>query len=163
MSYDKKEVCPVCRMQVGNNLAGFEYHKTIYVFCSLQCRETFEARPLLYTSVQSRDHNEVIKSRRIRLIKPLEPELAEAITEYMQILMGFKECHTHNRWFTIRYDLLQLNLVQIERTLNEVGVYFDKSWWHKFWLACLCSMEETELDNLVAIPSACCNRPPRGV
>lgn len=156
----KKEHCPVCGMKVGAGPFTLEYHKMIIHFCSEQCRETFKTHPGLYNSKQDKDRVEVIKRRRMRLSGPLDPEAVQAITEYLQALMGVKEIHLEGRSLLIRYDLLQLTLMQIERSLNEVDIELDNSWWQRLRRSWTHNTEKNELDNLASTPGTCCNRPP---
>ena len=74
--------------------------------------------------------------------------------------MGLKESNAQHRQLVIRYDLLQLNLLQVERTLNEVDIQLDNSWWQKLWRGWVHETEQNELDNLAAGPVVCRNCPP---
>ncbi len=154
----KKKHCPVCGMKVGTVPITLEYHKMFFHFCSEQCRETFKDHPGLYTSKQVNDHVELIIRRRLRLAESLDPETSQAITEYLQALMGVKEIHLEGCSLLIRYDLLQLTLAKIECSLNEVDIELDNSWWQRLRRSWARNTEENELINLA--PGACCNRPP---
>lgn len=160
MIYPREEPCPVCGMKIGTGLLTLEYHKIYFHFCSEQCRETFKIHPGLYSSKQDKDRVEVIKCRRLVLSGPLDPEAGQAITEYLQALMGVKEIHLEGCSLLIRYDLLQLTLMQIERSLNEVDIELDNSWWQRLRRSWTHNTEKNELDNLASTPGTCCNRPP---
>ncbi|ALP53775.1 hypothetical protein Tel_11885 [Candidatus Tenderia electrophaga] len=157
---NKEEHCPICGMKVDSGRLTVEYHKMFFHFCSEQCRETFNDRPALYSGRRAKERGEVVKRRRLRLAESLDSETAQAVTEYLQAMMGVKESHVVGRWLMVRYDLLQLTLAQIERALHEVDVKLDNGWWQNSKRGWARHTEENELNNLVATPGACCNRPP---
>jgi len=131
-------------------------------FCSEQCRETFQAHPGLYSGNRAREYGERIKNRNLYLAKSLDADTQQAVSEYLQGLMGIKDIKATGRKFTIRYDLLQLTLAQVEKALNQVDVQLDNSWWQRSRRNWVRNIETNELENLAAGPGACCNRPPPG-
>jgi len=147
-------------MNVDGGEYPIEYHKMYFHFCSEQCRETFKDRPGLYIGKRAKEQNELIKLRLLRLAETLASETSSAVTECLQGLMGVKEIQLDGHSLSIRYDLLCVTLAQIERSLVELGVELDNSWWQQFRRGWMHNTEQNELDNLASTPGACCNRPP---
>lgn len=162
MTDSKHEFCPVCGMKGEPEDYRLEYHKIFFHFCSAQCRETFVSHPGLYTGIRAHEHGEILKRRKLRLTKALDPDAAEAVTEYLHVLMGIKEAEAEGCWLTIHYDLLQLTLAQIETTLEHVDIKLDNGWWQRLRRSEIRNSEENELGNLAAPRGACCNHPPPG-
>ena len=160
MSEDRNELCPVCRMTIENDDHSMEHHKSFYHFCSEQCRETFQSRPRLYIGKQVKETGEVIKRRRLQLSTAITPQATDNVLQQIKKLMGVKEIHLQDRCLIIRYDLLQLNLSQLEAVLVKMEIELDKGWWHKLTRAWINNSEQNELGNLAAPRGACCNRPP---
>lgn len=161
---DTAESCPVCGMRTedwtGNHSA--EYHKMYFHFCSEQCRDTFQAHPALYSSKRAKAAGEIIKSRRLRLATSLDSQAAATVCAGLQQLMGLKDAQVDGRWLKLRYDLLQLTLLQIENALCRMDVSLDDGWWQRQRRSWAREAESNELDNLASSPAACCNRPPPG-
>lgn len=151
--------CPVCGKNPSSEYV-VEHHKMRFHFCSEQCRENFQAHPGLYTGNHAKDNAQVIKRRKLRLARPLEPANAQALSDQLHTVVGVKEVHAQGARLAIRYDLLQLTLPQIERAMEQKGFPLDNGWWHKWRRAWLRNTEANELDNLAMPAGACCNRPP---
>lgn len=158
MSKDSSERCPVCGMQVdGEQRYTQAYQKMWFHFCSEQCRETFRQRPELYSGKRAREHGAVIKCRRLRLAAPPVPAVVETT---LRELMGVTALRFDGATLTLRYDLLQVTLAQIERALAAAGVALDDGLWQRLSRGWIHHTEENELNNLAAPSAACCNRPP---
>jgi YHS domain-containing protein len=156
---NSKEQCPVCG---ANPTATYnlEYHKLLYHFCSEQCRENFQAHPNLYGGKRTTENDEVIKHRTLRLARPLDSSDAEALSAQLNAITGAREVQVQKSRLAIRYNLLQLTLTQIERSLDKQGFPLDNGWWQRLRLSWMRNTEQTELDNLATPAGACCNRPP---
>lgn len=152
--------CPVCGMDIVNEDHALEHFKVTYLFCSAQCRDNFEDHPSLYLGNRAKAHNEVIKTKRIRLSEPQTPESALSIKENLQQLMGVKEIELQGRTLQIRYDLIQATFAQIEDAIKEFGDVLDNAWWQRFRRGWTRYTEDNELRNLATPQGACCNRPP---
>jgi len=157
-----KDKCPVCDMETGTGQYALEYRKMFFHFCTEQCRETFLAHPGLYSGNRVREYGEIIKNRTLYLAKSLDVDTQQAASEYLQGLMGIKDIQAVGRKFTLRYDLLQLTLAQVEKALSQVNVQLDNGWWQRLRRNWVRNIEANELENLAINPSACCNRPPPG-
>lgn len=160
MKFDKKEHCPVCRMTVENDDYSMEHHKLEYHFCSDQCRETFQSRPGLYRGNKAKELGEIIKRRPLRLAEALDEEASRVVIQRLKEMMGVKEVLARERLLIIRYDLLQLNLAQLEAALSNSGIGLDKGWWQQLRRTWFKNTEQNELNNLDAPAGACCSRPP---
>ncbi len=156
---DKRDRCPVCGMAAELAVPSVEYHKRYFHFCSQQCRQTFLARPALY-STRSRD--EVIKRRVMKLDETLDEAVSELIIAYLMQLMGVKEVAVEGAKVYVIYDLLQITKKQIEEALAEVGLQLGGGWLERLRRGWVDNSEEIELDNLASPAAPCCNKPPPG-
>ncbi len=156
---NKDDLCPVCGMTVDPSVPSVAYHKLYFHFCSSQCRQTFLARPKLYSSGA---REEVIKRRVMRLSEAIDEEVAALIISYLTQMMGIKEVVVEGEKVYVIYDLLQITKKQIEEALSEVGIQLGGGWLERLRRGWVYDSEEIELDNLAASPAACCNKPPPG-
>jgi len=152
--------CPVCDMKDDSSVPAVQYQKRYFHFCSVQCRDTFNVHPPLYTCTPRRD--EQLKDRILRLAEPINDEVATLLVTYLKEMMGVREVSIAGDRLSIRYDLLQVNAALVERELNKADIKLNDSWLLRLHRAWLYNSEETALANLAANPSACCNRPPPG-
>lgn len=60
---------------------------------------------------------------------------------------------------SIKYNLLKIRLVVIEKVLDRMGLTLSKERFQRFKRNMGKYMEENQLDNLHAIPRPCCNLP----
>jgi YHS domain-containing protein len=160
MNAREKELCPVCGMHIQAADFTMEYHKLFYHFCSAQCRETFQSRPGLYIGKQAQKIGEIIKHRRLHLAQPMDRQATDKLTQLLKGLMGVKEVHVQDRVLMVRYDLLQLNLAQLEAILAKSDITLARGWWQRLRRVWINNSEQNELDNLAAPAAACCSRPP---
>ena len=157
-----KAICTVCATVVGIDECVTEYHKVYYHLCSEHCKETFLARPRLYTGQPGKSRQVQVKCRSLKLEKSLSPEEKVLITDHLMGLVGLKEVAIKGSHLLVSYDLLQITEQHIENALTEIGTKLGESWLHKLNRAWIHYSEETELDNLAAPPGPCCNHPPPG-
>lgn len=156
----RADQCPVCGMQVTAGEHATEYHKMTINFCTAQCRENFQAYPAFYSSGMARQRGEVIKRRHLRLSQPLSVEHSQGLMQHIQEMMGVKEVSIKGHRLTVRYDLLQMKLTQLEDALASQDATLDNGWWQRLQRAWVYNTETTEMDNLAAAQGACCSRPP---
>lgn len=152
--------CPVCDMKASDVRYTAEYQKMYFHFCSEQCQESFNAHPRLYTGAPHRVREERVRQRILRLAEPVDDEVAALLVSYLNEMMGVRKVAVDGDKLSISYDLLQVTVAQVERKLNETGVRLGDGWLLRLRRAWIRSSEETELNNLAAVPGACCNRPP---
>jgi YHS domain-containing protein len=160
MNNSKAMQCPVCGMQLDDEPYSAEYLKMTFHFCSEQCRENFLDHPGLYSSGRARQHGGIIKRRRLRLSTHLPREDAELVKQRLRAMMGVHEIEIEGWRLTIRYDLLQLKLAQIEKAFEAMDAGLDNGWWQRLRRAWVHNTETNELNNISAGQGACCSRPP---
>ncbi len=117
-------------------------------FCSEQCRETFIARPSLYSTKVGKVRKATLKRRTISLSETLEHEITDLLIPYLMAMMGVKEVTVEGNKLHITYDLLQVTESQIEKALVEAGLQLGGDWLERLRRGWAHSSEEVELDNL---------------
>jgi YHS domain-containing protein len=160
---NKQAICPVCAMGVVGEEISAEYLSIHYLFCSEQCRANFLSRPLLYIGKNAKKagQGEALKCRKFRFDQPLTPTQREKVSKELDLLMGIKQVDVQSQAIAITYDLRQCRAEQIEACLSTAGIKLGEGWSDRLRLGWIHYTEENELDNLVAQPGACCNRPPK--
>ena len=154
--------CPVCGRKLETVAYPYEHHKVLLTFCSAQCRENFQAHPILYTRQRTEPLDRIIKRRKLRLSKSLAPATVKDVTEILQATIGVESVSIKADTLIIHYDLLLLTLMQLERLLEAQGISLADGWWHHLRRGWWHNTEATELDNLAMPEAACCSRPPPG-
>ncbi|MCF6356009.1 MAG: hypothetical protein L3J26_13070 [Candidatus Polarisedimenticolaceae bacterium] len=159
----QQKICPVCSMKVNPDVPTAEHHKIHYYFCSEQCRETFSARPSFYIKTAGSERKEHLKRRTIRLAKTPDEAVMVLLASCLSEMMGVKEVAVEGKKIQITYDLLQTTEIQIEKTLDEIGVQLGDGWLERLRRGWVNESEEVALDNLTASGKHCCNKPPPGI
>jgi YHS domain-containing protein len=118
--------CPVCGMKADSTVPAVQYQKRYFHFCSVQCRDTFNVHPPLYTGTPRRD--ERLRDQILHLAEPIDDEVATLLVTYLKEMMGVREVSIAGDRLSIRYDLLQVNASPVERKLNEAGIELGNSW-----------------------------------
>jgi YHS domain-containing protein len=157
-----RAVCTVCATVVGVDELVTEYHKVYYHLCSDQCKETFIAHPRLYTGKPGADRRVKMKCRMLKMGKPMSADEKTLTSDHLHHLVGIKKVDIKGSHLYVTYDLLQITEMQIEQALQEAGAKLGGNWLHKLNRAWIHYSEETELDNLAAPSTPCCNHPPPG-
>ena len=152
--------CPVCGMKTKADVPSVEHHKMYFHFCSEQCRETFVAHPVLYSTKVGKQRNEILKRRTMRLAEPVNDEVVELIIPYLTAVMGVQEVIVEGDKVNITYDLLQVTESQIEKVLHEIGLQLGGSWLEVLRRGWVHNSEEIELENLAAPPAPHYNHTP---
>lgn len=143
----------VCDMMVEPGLNELEYQGKAYSFCSLQCRERFQANPHLYIGAGGKkaprqEGRESLKRRRMKLNEPLTDDEQAQVIEELRAMMGVKEVTIEGHVLSITYDLLQATAQQIGDRLAEIGVLLGHGWAERLRRAFIEYQEETEIEIL---------------
>lgn len=147
----------VCGMQVNSGNNQIVYLGAPYSFCSMQCRERFEANPHLYIGLPGHKAPKqkglsVIKQRRLRLIQPLSPDQARTLVDALQAMMGIQSVSVESDSVMIVYDLLQATAEQVEEKLADIGVQLGEGLAERLRRAFAHYEEECEVGNLEVHP-----------
>lgn len=150
---------PVCGMWVEPAAHALEYMGMHLAFCSLQCKERFQANPHLYIGqpgqkAPKQAGAKVIKRRRFQLTEPLTDEMARRVAENIQSMMGIQAITIDVDTIEISYDLLQATASQIEDRLEAIGTELGKGWGQRLRRAFTHYLEEAEVDSLERAPSS---------
>ncbi|MGD2056967.1 MAG: YHS domain-containing protein [Gammaproteobacteria bacterium] len=150
---------PVCGMVVPASENALEYQKMHFAFCSLQCKERFLQNPHLYIGqgghkAPKQQGRAVFKQRRLKVDRPLSPEMAEHITDAVQAMMGIERIEIDGEIIKLTYDLLQATEAQIESEIARTGAVLGEEWSERLRRAFVHYLEETEIENLAANPSS---------
>ena len=146
---------PVCLMSIDPKRVAttLVHNGKTYYFCSVQCRNRFEASPHLYIGLPGhpapRQHgHEVIKKRTLKLKQPLTENQLSVIVTSLQNMMGIKNIHVEANSVYITYDLLQVTVEQVEATIKKTGEQLVSGLAEELKRAFIHYLEETELVNL---------------
>lgn len=147
----------VCGMQVNSGKNLIAYLGAPYSFCSMQCRERFEANPHLYIGLPGKQAPKqgglsIIKQRRLRLVQPLSPDQVKILVDALQAMMGIQSVSVEGDSMVIEYDLLQAKAEQVEVRLGEVGVQLGEGLAERLRRAFVHYEEECEVGNLEVHP-----------
>ncbi len=159
----QQNICPVCSMKVNPDVATVEHHKIHFHFCSKQCRETFSARPSFYIKTAESEREARLKRRTMHLAETPDDEVAALLTACLSNMMGVKEVAVEGKKLQITYDLLQATEIQIEKTLDKIGVQLGRGWLERLRRGWVNDSEEVELENLTTTSKHCCNKPPPSI
>lgn len=127
--------------------------KSLYAFCSAQCRDRFLANPHLYIGhsglkAPKQEGLEVLKQRRLHVARRLSPSQADSLIEALQAMMGIKSVTVDGDKIEIAYDLLQVTAEQIETKIAEIGLLLGEGWTEQLSRAFVHYEEELEVENL---------------
>lgn len=120
--------CPVCHMTKINRSLLVNYQGIDHYFCSSQCLERFKSHPHLFVgdpqhglSPKQKDQV-VLKKRRIRLCKAISDQLKAELETSLQLLMGIERLDFRDQELYVTYDLLQVSLEDIEKTIEQTAI-----------------------------------------
>ena len=147
---------PVCGMLVDPSEHALVYLQIHYAFCSLQCRQNFEANPGLYAGrpghkAPRQEGTAVIKRRHLHLAEPVPAVCVEPIREALLALMGVTEVVVDNDRIEITYDLLQVTAEQIEAVILACEFPLGEAWRDRVHRAWVHYSEEQTLSSM-AVP-----------
>ncbi len=153
---------PVCGMDV--DIASSRHSITlkglVYHFCCAQCQERFVATPTLYTlPIPTKDIVAIPKQRTLRLVSS-SGEALRCACEKLLCMMGVSAARPGIDCITVKYDLRQATLAQIEAVAVNSGLVLGSGLHH--WRRALWKFSENNEIQSAAHPAnrACCNRPP---
>ena len=149
---------PVCGMTVNADENRVEYQQLHFAFCSSQCKERFLANPHLYIGIPghkapAQEGRTELRQRRLKLDKPLTPEMAETVKDAVQAMMGIERLEIDGDVIRVTYDLLQATETQIESAIARAGAELGHEWSERLRRAFVQYLEETEIENLEVHPA----------
>lgn len=101
-------------VNVANSTRSFAWKGLVYRFFCAQCQERFVATPTLYTlPIPTKDIVAIPKQSKIRFVSPSE-ETLRFVCEKLLCMMGVSSAAPGIDCITVRYDLRQATLAQIE-------------------------------------------------
>lgn len=144
---------PVCHMDVPATSFPIEYEGIHFAFCSVQCKERFQANPHLYMGYPGKKSpaqkgKEVIKLRRMVLAEPLDAQQSEQVKHELLEMMGIRSVCIDGGKIEIEYDLMQATTEQIANKLTLIGAELGGGWMGGLKLAFINYLEEREVDSL---------------
>jgi len=138
------------------------YNGVSYHLCSHQCRQNFDKQPKLYLGSHAEKYKRksIVKKRTFTLDSPLLDSEVETLETLISAMMGVRKVQISGSSISVSYDLLEATAEQIEKTIEHTGNKLASGWSARLKRSWIHYTEETELDNLAAGESACCNKPP---
>jgi len=133
-----------------------------YHLCSQQCLQNFDNQPTIYLGIHAEKHKRkcIVKKRTFRLDAPLSETEGASLEAIISTMMGVRRVQISGANIFIVYDLLEVTAEQIEKAIRQAGNKLGTGWRARLKRGWIHYTEETELDNLAAGESACCNKPP---
>ena len=155
--------CPVCHMteidcSLSLNYRGIDYH-----FCSHQCLERFQSRPQLFVGnpqqgLSAKQMNqEVLKKRHIRFSHVIGDALRNELAAALSGLMGINDWTFESQDLYVIYDLLQVSLEDIEKTIQQAEVKFRGGVLDTLKRGLIHYTEDCELDNIAHLTGGGCH------
>jgi YHS domain-containing protein len=146
--------CPVCHMTKINRSLLVNYQGVDHYFCSSQCLERFKSHPHLFVgdpqhglSPKQKDQV-VLKKRRIRFCEAISDPLKTELETSLQLLMGIEGLDFRGQELYVTYDLLQVSLEDIEKTIEQTAVRLREGVAEQGKRGLIHYSEECELSNL---------------
>ena len=102
-----------------------------------------------------------IKQRKLHVSEIHCANCENTISEELSKLNGVTKVHPENKnnSVEIEYDLMKINLKDIESRLSEIGYPVKKGFFNSIKTGFIKYSEENEKDNLTSKPSPCCSNP----
>ena len=146
--------CPVCHMTKINRSLLVNYQGVDHYFCSTQCRNRFKSHPHLFVgdpqhgmSPKQKDQV-VLKKRHVRFRDAIGDELKGSLRTSLQSLMGIEALEIGEHELYVIYDLLQVSLEDIEKTIEQTAIRLREGVAQQVKRGLIHYSEECELDNL---------------
>lgn len=146
--------CPVCHMTKINRSLLVSYQGVDHFFCSTQCLERFKSHPHLFVgdpqhgkSVKQKGQL-VLKKRRIKFFDTISDSLKAELAVSLQSMMGIEALDLRDQELYVTYDLLQVSLEDIEKTIEHTAALLLEGVTEKIKRGLIHYNEECELDNL---------------
>ncbi len=148
---------PVCLMQTDESSPHYDYHHKTFYFCSTQCLQRFKEKPQLYISESGKpppkkSQGSLVQQRVLYLDNQPDEQQSENLLRELQSMMGIVYAAINKKQLTIRYDLLQADIKQIEANIEKAGNKLSHKWGQTLRRAFIHYQEEAELDNLSQQP-----------
>lgn len=101
-----------------------------------------------------------IKKRSLKFHSEFTPDRLNAASEALEEIDGIIQVNEKSvDKLSVEYDLMKVNLVKIEKTLEILELSLSRSIGQKFKRGWINFMEENEAKNLRAVPVDCCAPP----
>lgn len=149
-----KKPCPVCGMDATQIDLWRSYRGVRHFFCSQQCVDRFIAHPSLYCGDPKHGMSEKQKGRieirrhKIVFSDPLSSDHMANVAEAVRSMMGIKNMNVSRDAFFVTYDLLEVSLEEIEKTIERVLGKIDSPMIDHVKRGWIHYTEECELENL---------------
>lgn len=146
--------CPVCQMTNINSDLLLSYQGVEHYFCSFQCLERFQSHPHLYVGdpqhgLSAKQKNQVVlKKRRIRLNEVISIDIKKVLEKSLLALMGVREVIFNQQDVFVTYDLLEVSLESIEKTIEDRAVSLRGAVLENIKRGLIHFSEDCEIDNL---------------
>ena len=117
-------LCPMCGMKAVYDDLWRMHLGVKHYFCSQQCVDRFIAHPGLYcghpkTGLSEKQKGRVqIKRHKILFSEPISTQSMAEILEAVRVMMGVKSLNAHREAFYVTYDLMEVSLEDIEKTIE---------------------------------------------
>lgn len=157
MKHGEQSNCPVCGMAVDRRQYEIVYQQMHFAFCSVHCKARFLAHPHLYIGYPGRaapkqEGQAVFKQRRLHLQAPLSAEGQVLVEALLRGLTGVTAVTVAEDAIAVSYDLLQVDLAEIETALTEAGARLGGGWTERLRRAWIHESEEAEIEAREAAP-----------
>jgi len=122
----EERLCPVCKMKAVHDDLWRTHLGIKHFFCSQQCVDRFIALPGLYTGHPKTGPSEKqkgrvqIKRHKIIFSEPISAQSMAEISEAIRVMMGIKSLNARREAFFVTYDLMEVSLEDIEKTIERI-------------------------------------------
>lgn len=150
----EERICPVCGMKAVHDDLWRMHLGVKHYFCSQQCVDRFIAHPGLYcghpkTGPSEKQQGRIqIKRHQIVFSETISTENIAEISEAVSSMMGVKALDANREAVYVTYDLMEVSLEDIERTIEEVLGKLDSPMVDRIKRGWIHYTEECELENL---------------
>lgn len=118
--------CPVCGMKVVHEELWRTHFGVKQYLCSQQCVDRFVAHTGLYCGHPKTEPSEKqkgrvqIKRHKILFSEPISTQSMAEISEAVRVMMGVKSLKAHREAIYVTYDLMEVSLEDIEKTIERI-------------------------------------------
>ena len=149
-----ERLCPVCGMEAIHDDLWRIHLGVQYYFCSQQCVDRFIAHPGLYcgrpkTGPSEKQQGRIqIKRHQIVISETISTENITELSKAVSGMMGVKEFNANREAVYVTYDLMEVSLEDIERTIEGVLGKLGSPMVDRIKRGWIHYTEECELENL---------------
>lgn len=146
--------CPVCKMKAVQDDLWRTHLGIKHFFCSQQCVDRFIALSGLYTGhpktgpAEKQKGRIQIKRHKISFSEPISAQSMAEIQEAVRVMMGVKSLNAHREAIFVTYDLMEVSLEDIEKTVERILGKIDSPMIEHVKRGWIHYTEECELENL---------------